>query len=877
MKRSPDAKSSRDGQAAPGSRRLLLIVLVLVAAVVMGLPTLRGTFVGGDDHRLVLNHVLVNHPSFAHAIKLFTIIHRDLYQPIPLLSFSLEFALANRLGLFDEGLSGGEWLFHLTNIILHAVNALLVWALIVVWRARPKDDGIAASWRTQMGNSVYGIATIAAVLFAIHPLQVEVVAWVNGRMMLLSTLFALLSVISLGVWLRDGRLRWAIFTVICVTACEMSKVRVGLPLLLVMAPLAQGCRINGRLVLLWVVSAVITGVLVVVNVIATAGAGMFEGAVEHLHGPRSARALMALAWYFQHFAWPTGLAAWYPTPGTVHWSDAAVLRAGAIVLPVLVVIAWAAWRSRVAALGFGWFFVTTASTLPLVPTRNALAADRYMYLPIVGLLWVMGLVLWKLYSLAADKWRPRRAGMVAVPLAAAIGIGVIAVGWHTASFYDSFLQKTLRIAKLFPDTPYAWERVAWAYHSLGHEQTDATTREDMYEHAIVEARKEFVHDDPKIQSDAHVVIGLSQLRLGREDDGIKSLRRAVELNPSGAMTKYRLATALDELGRLDEALSLYEETIGDLRMFNPGINKLAEAYRHSSRPADAERMYKRALENNPYDVVATLGLAELDIESGTRESYQHAERRLIELLDWMPENTTARVNLGVAYAALGRTPEAVSAYERVLEQDPNELTATLNLAQLFQSVGDVARAWPLFERAATSALESIDQALAVHDFFIVQGAGRRAVRLWADFLERFPASTDARMFAAWSRALAGDSAQARAEAKSLIDEGHETALATATIAYASFMEGEYDSASAKTLALCAAGDSGADARRRLLRALELFDQQHPDVPWTYCLAAQLLITDGQPDAARVFADLCEQHCTDPACHDHARSLRARLD
>ena len=100
--------------------------IVAVAAVAMGLPTLGGSFVGGDDHRLVLNHVLVNHPSLAHAAELFTIVHRDLYQPLPLLSFSVEFAVAKAFGLFDNSVAGGARMFHLTNIILHAVNAVLV-------------------------------------------------------------------------------------------------------------------------------------------------------------------------------------------------------------------------------------------------------------------------------------------------------------------------------------------------------------------------------------------------------------------------------------------------------------------------------------------------------------------------------------------------------------------------------------------------------------------------------------------------------------------------------------------------------------------------------------------------------------------------------
>ncbi len=102
------------------------MLLVAGAALVMGLPTVRGLFVGGDDHRLVLNHVLVSRPSVAHAGELFTIPHRDLYQPLPLLSFSGEFALLQALHFDERGGDGVAWLFHLNNNLLHMVNAVLV-------------------------------------------------------------------------------------------------------------------------------------------------------------------------------------------------------------------------------------------------------------------------------------------------------------------------------------------------------------------------------------------------------------------------------------------------------------------------------------------------------------------------------------------------------------------------------------------------------------------------------------------------------------------------------------------------------------------------------------------------------------------------------
>ena len=101
--------------------------------------------------------------------------------------------MAGALGLFAHGVEGGAWLFHLTNTLLHAVNAILVYFLIRMLERnrRAGGEGISTS-----ADSIGIIAVIGALVFAVHPLQVEVVAWVNGRMMLLSTLFGLLTLLA---------------------------------------------------------------------------------------------------------------------------------------------------------------------------------------------------------------------------------------------------------------------------------------------------------------------------------------------------------------------------------------------------------------------------------------------------------------------------------------------------------------------------------------------------------------------------------------------------------------------------------------------------------------------------------------------------------
>ena len=842
-----------DNWKAPRKRILGLAALIVAAALVMGLPTLRGTFVGGDDHRLALNHVLVNHPSLTHAVRLFGIVHRDLYQPLPLLSYQLEFAVANVLDLFDRGVAAGAWLFHLTNVVLHAINAVLVW---IVLRSlhRPKDN-----------RSAEIVATVTAVLFAIHPLEVEVVAWVSGRMMLLSTLFALASMAALARWLRDGHHRWAFLTVVFVACCAMSKIRVSLPLLLIIVLIALRRKVTARLAVLWLVCAAMTAAFAVVNYQATAQAGLFSGAAESLHGPKIIRAVLALAWYFEHFVWPAGLASWYPTPEIVRWSDPGTLRAAAVLIGVAAVVGWSAVRSRSATLGFAWFFVTIAAVVQLVPSRNVVAADRYMYLPIIGLLWVTAIVLWWGYEAAVRKWAPGPARIALAVPAVAVAAAMIGQSWHVASFYETPMKKCHRIADLHPDTPHVWERLAWSYYEA-----------ERYQQAIELAEREFNHENHRAWGDAYQVIGMAHFRLGNHDAAIESLHHAIDAHPEDTQTKYHLAQVLEDVGQSDEALRLLEESVADAPLANPRLLRLASLYRRLGRLADARRTYEQVLRNNPFDVRATMNLADLDIQVGTSAAYRTAEKRLAAMLEWMPENADGWVNLGVVHRASGSTSKAIEAYRRALSQDPRHAAAALNLAVVYEELGETGEASPLFARAVESGLESIAELSTVHDFYVARGRTQQLATLWDEFLTRHPDSADGHAFRAWSRALAGHLPQARLDADTLCSTPPVPPLARATLAFIALIEGQYLRAARQTDLLCAMGPPGTDARQRLLGRLEVFSQQRPGSAWTYCLASELLIAEGQLEGAQLGVELCDQRCQEQQCRERVTSLRARL-
>lgn len=796
---------------------------VALAAIVMGLPTLRGGFVGGDDHRLVIDHVLVNRPSLTHAFQLFTIVHRDLYQPLPLLMFSGEMVVAQSLNLFASGSQGGAWLFHLSNVVLHALVAVLVWFTIRMLHMRSPDP---RDWQLNLASrqsAAIIIATAAALIFAVHPFNVETVAWVNGRMMLLSTLFGLAGVLSFARWLdRPGTLD-AVLTVLFMVLSAISKVRVGLPLLLLLVAMMRGDLRRGRFWPVWLVAGGLTAFFAWVNIDATSQADLFSEAAEHLLGPRAVRVLLALDFYITHVFWPAGLASYYPTPPVVAWSDPETIRAALVVGLSGFALTVACWRVSAARWGMAWFLIALADTLPFVPARNVLAADRYMYLPLVGLLWALAAIGERLYS----HWRQhtvrsRAPAVVSSAAAASVLPLLIAMSWHTAKWYNTPELKTERVALLFPDVPRVWERLGWTSYSNGD-----------YERAIELAHREFVHEIPAVKSGAHQLIGMSRFRQGRTDEAIAELTKALEIDPQNDLGRFRLGMVYEELGRFPEALPLFEACVRSASSHNPTLHRLARVYRELGRNSDARAMYEQELKNNPYEVSASIALADLDFREGNAAG---SKQRLLELLAWMPENASARFNLALLYESTGRLKEAA-------EQ---------------------------FSIAAGFGMETMEQAVLAHDFFERIDDSGAAISLWESYLSSHPADAAARAYLAWSYFAAGNTVESRRQIAMIGPAARDLSMAQATVALFALDDGRDDMVRFMAERLVASGD--APTRKRLLRALERYDARKPGVAWTYYLTSALLRADGQPEAAEAFLELFTKNCATPACNDARRLL-----
>ena len=814
-------------------------VAVWAVAVICGLPSLGGGFLGGDDIQLVRDHVLVNHPSLTHAAKLFTIVHRDLYQPIALLSFSVDFWVARLLGYAPQPGQHppGVWVFHLTNVLLHAGCAWLVYALI----RRLTNSG--------------KVAVMTAVVFAAHPLGAEAVAWVNGRMMLLSTLFLLATVILMDLWCDRLRVWAIVLALVCVALCMMSKVRIALPVLLLIPVFVRRRRPPVRWWVGWVLATVIAAVFVLVNY--RASSGMLESGARHLGQHRIARTFAALGWYLSRTIIPWGLAPYHPARPQLGWTDPQVVT-GVVIVAVAVAI-WMAWsrRHRWVLAGGVWFLASIAVTLPLIPSRNVLVAQRYTYLPDIGLYWLIATAL---MGVAARVGAHRRVAMMLSAAGVVVLGAMVAMFWRTSAQYRDDVERARRFVRVYPDEPGALTQLGWALYRAGRydeaEQTAATERDT---------------HEPADNADIHQLIGMCRLKRGDTRGALRALREAVRCDPNSGIAQARLARALAEANRIDDAITAYRRAIELAPGYNPGRIQLARLLLEQNHLSPARRQYEAVLDNNPYDPVAINALAEIEIRQG---QYESALVRLQALLKWMPENVAARINTGLCLLKLNRVGESRAAYRRALQRDPDAQPAVMNLANLLIAAQRRDQAQRVLDAYLKRHPADREIAVAACLNLAAMDQTRRAADVVVRALRLAPESKPLRGWYAWTCCVA-DRWQLAVERVSVVRPPDPPIVSVVRVALHLHEHQPQQAIDALAL-LTAARLTDQNVFEALTTLLEKHAASEPGDPWPYYLLTQAAAARGDTRMAELAAKAFKQRTDDPKLHERIDSILSSI-
>ena len=461
-------------------------LLLPIAAFLAFSPALFNGFVNWDDDVYVLNNPLLQSWSWTSLKAMLLGSYAHYYAPLTFLSYAAEYQASGT----------HPFLYHLDNVLLHALNAWLAYRFCLLLGGKR------------------AVALAAAALFALHPLRVESVAWVTERKDLLYSLFYLLSMNCYLRYLDEGyktRLLW--FSCVLFFCSLMSKpMAVTLPLVLFIIDFYRRRALSMRMAVEKLPYAILAALFVKITWASqghslTAAGKLLPGLELALHN---------IFFYIGKILLPLNLSALYPAPqfGDKLASPALFLTEAAL----LALIVWGAWRWREnwreLSFGLAFFAAALLPIIQLVPIGWASAADRYTYLPALGLSFAAAELFLRIHALPRLR---KVAGITGISVLLALG---------AMSFARCFVWKDS--ITLWGDVLTKHPGSTIALNNRGKALLAAGRFEEAEENF---AKALASHNDSIIFLSNHAA---ALARLGRYDQALKDLSRAIELMPDSA-------------------------------------------------------------------------------------------------------------------------------------------------------------------------------------------------------------------------------------------------------------------------------------------------------------------------------------------------------
>jgi Flp pilus assembly protein TadD len=627
-------------------KKVAVLIYVLLAASVVAVywPTSRYEFIHCDDPDYIITNPQVQAGLTWQSIAwAFTTDHANNWHPLTWLSHMLDCQLF--------GLRAG-W-HHVTNAAFHLANTLLLFALL-----------------RRLTGATYRSAFVA-VLFALHPLHVESVAWVAERKDVLSTFFFMLTLIAYAKYVSNLNLnhnlnpapprshapRYYVLSLLLFALGLMSKpMLVTLPFVLLLLdfwPLrrlrvgelrvedsgsesvAQGSTFNvqrskflplpAEKIPFFALSAASCVVTFLVQRhegnVATVNALPIELRIEN--------ALLSYVVYIKNMFWPTRLAAYYPYPKDIPLE--AVAGAAALLLAVSIWALVSVRRRPYVLVGWLWYLGTLIPVIGLVQAGLQARADRYTYIPLIGLFIVIAWVT----SDLANRWR---MGRIMLP----VGSAAVLIACAIATRFQLNLWSNTET--LFSHALAVTANNAHAHQNLGAALAQKGKLDAAAEHFI--AAVTLMPNYAEAQSN----LGFALAANGKNEEAIVHYRAALALKPSLPQTHFLLANALSAQGNRDEARTEYETAI-QLKPDHPlALNDLAWMLATDPDPArrngeQAVQLAERACRITGYDEALLLGtLAAAYAEAGRFEDAVKTAEKAAALADKDGQTELAKKN-----------------------------------------------------------------------------------------------------------------------------------------------------------------------------------------------------------------------------------------
>jgi len=585
--------------------RLPALLLLLAAAVLITFhPVLNSRSLSFDDNEYLTENHLVQTPGFVSAGRFMTEVLepstvRGYYQPLSMTSLMLDYAAGGR----PTDLRA----FHRTGLLLHVLNTTLLGVFLYLLF----DHAFTA--------------VLVAALFGLHPVATECLPWLAQRKTLLATFFGLACLIAYLGFVRTRSWSFYAFSLFAYVLALLSKpTATPLAVALILLDRWPLQNLNRRTLLNKVPFLLIAAAFSAITVISQSRTGgtIPPDPSSWTRGPLILGYTTTL--YLRNLLWPVGFPAYYPFPEPFSLANRAVLAHVVMGVVLAIAVVASARRSPRWLVGFLIFFVTIFPTLGLIGFTDVIAANRFLYLPMIGLLIPIADVLPRLWMGTPNRRRALARLCIisigcAVLLAEAVASRAALVPWRDTTSLFRYLLENLPGA---PD-----DAVGRIRYNLGNalaDSGDRTAAIEEYRAAIELApnlarahnnlavelvnadrpAEAVVHFDRALQLDSRNANALSSygaalVKLGRPIEGLERFRQALQVKPDLLTARFNLGCTLMDLRRFDEAAVELQQVVDADSNDADAHAFLGHCLEQMGRVADALNHYRAALAINP--------------------------------------------------------------------------------------------------------------------------------------------------------------------------------------------------------------------------------------------------------------------------------------
>jgi len=687
-----------------------------------------------------VDNYLVRNPSWDSVKRFLTevlepSIVRGYYQPLTMISLMLDYKIGEQADYLRQ--------FHRTSVAFHIANTALIIILLY-----------------QLFGNVWAAAAVG-LLFGVHPLTVEPIPWIGERKTLLAAFFTFLSLIFYIRYVRRKSLMAYIGCAFMFVLSLMSKpTSTPLPVMLLLMDFWPLKRLNWKNILEKLPIFAVAGISAVITYISQARTASIV--TPETYGFSRIPFLVShdIIFYLSKMIWPANLTSHYPFPVPFDFGNKMVMI-GVVGTCILMLILLVSLRwTRAAATGFAIFFVMVFPTMQTFQFSDAVASDKYIYLPAIGILMILAAFFTPLFGASDSRRHTAKYAMLAIIILILAGAESVATQRYLADWKDS-VGLYARMARISPYSVYAHNNLGAALGEQGDTQqavecfkrtmqidpNDVDARMNLgkifadqgdFDNAMLWYRDamRLKQDDSEIYNHIAIVF----IQSGQFDDAIAIYRAGLETKTTNpAILHTGLGTILFRQGKINEAINELEAAV----TFEPDgttFNNLGVALATVGRLDEAIAYHKKAIGLNPQNTEALYDIGNIYLAKGM---LKEAIGEYDKALSINPKYAKAHGNLGIAFAQQGNLDKAIEHFRQASEIDPNNIGVRYNLAVALDNTGRLEDAVNQYREILKIQPNDAEVCCVLGDILIKQGKFDEAAAEYEQVLATDPNNTRA--------------------------------------------------------------------------------------------------------------------------------------